>query len=85
MSVKDISDELVCKAIHQFKKTGDLWPYVLLQKWTGQPEKVCYRAMERAQRHGLIEVGVSLRCGWLSEKGLALLTKPTKLKETSNP
>lgn len=50
-----------------------VWPYEILAQWTGEPEKVCYRAIERASERGLIEYGVSLRTGWLSEKGKALL------------
>ena len=50
-----------------------VWPYEAIAKATGQPEKVCYAACERAYRDGLIEYGVSLRAGWLTEKGLALL------------
>jgi len=38
-------------------------------------EKVCYRAMERAESHGLIDYGVSLRSGWLTNKGILLLWK----------
>lgn len=51
----------------------DPWPYDLLAEWTGQPIKVCYRAMERAAERDLIEYGVSLRTGWLTDKGKALL------------
>ena len=32
-------------------------------------------AMERAYDHGLIECGVSLRTGWLTAKGEALLAE----------
>lgn len=49
------------------------FPYEALAASTGQPEKVCYRAMERAEKRGLIEYGVSLRTGWLTDKGKALL------------
>jgi hypothetical protein len=45
----------------------------ILKDGTGQPAKVVYRAMERAYSRGYIEYGVSLRSGWLTEKGLALL------------
>jgi len=31
---------------------------------TGAPEKVAFRAMERAERRGLIEYGVSLATAW---------------------
>lgn len=86
MATKDITDKQVCEAYAEIKKqTDDLmsrralliekhdWPYDLLMKMTGQPEKVCYRAMERAEERGLIEYGVSLRSGWLTEKGKELL------------
>lgn len=53
------------------------FPYQALAIETGQPEKVCYRAMERADKRGLIEVGTSLRTGWLSAKGKALLETAT--------
>lgn len=53
------------------------FPYEALAAQTGQPEKVCYRAMERAERHGLIECGVSLRTGWLTEAGHAVLAALT--------
>lgn len=65
-------------ALHEWA-TGNLtladrpWPYELLMQRTGQPENVCYRACERAERHGLVEYGVSLRAGWLTQKGKALL------------
>jgi hypothetical protein len=49
------------------------FPYETLAAETSEPEKVCYRAMERAERHGLIECGVSLRTGWLTEKGKGLI------------
>ena len=49
------------------------WPYELLAQRTGECEKVCYRAMERAYERDLIEYGTSLRSGWLTEKGKALL------------
>jgi hypothetical protein len=50
-----------------------VWPEVHLMNRTGQCEKVCCRAMERACRSGLIEYGVTMRSGWLTDKGKALL------------
>lgn len=74
MAVKDISDEQVCRAYRDAREGGfSRWPYDLLEEWTGQPMKVCYRAMERAYRHELVEVGVSLRAAWLTDAGKALL------------
>ena len=75
MARKDITDLMVCKAYQEARKPPilRLWPYDLLSEWTGEPVKVCHRAMERAVMHGLIEVGVSVRAGWLTEKGIQLL------------
>jgi hypothetical protein len=49
------------------------WPYELLMDRTGECFKVCWRAMERACDRDLIEFGVSLRTGWLTEKGEELM------------
>lgn len=49
------------------------FPYETLAAETGQPEKVCYRAMQRAERRGLVEYGTSLRTGWLTPAGKTLL------------
>ena len=74
MATKDLTDKQVLEAMRDSKATHfTLWPYELLAQRTGQTEKVCYRAMERADAHGLIEYGVSLRTGWLTQKGEALL------------
>lgn len=75
MSMKDVTDRQVCQAVADFRAAGlnGPWPYELLAQRTGQPEKVCYRAMERADAHGLLEYGVSLRTAWLTDKGRALL------------
>ena len=73
MATKEITDKQVVDAYLECSESGfSVWPYQLLSQRTGQPEKVCYRACERAERHGLIECGVSLRSGWLTEKGREL-------------
>lgn len=41
-------------------------------------EKLAYSACERAERDDLIEYGVSLRTGWLTDKGKELLIKENK-------
>lgn len=74
MATKDISDKQVLMAYMESKKEPRRCPSEILKEMTGQPEKVCWSAMERADRHGLIEYGVSLRCAWLTEKGFKLLT-----------
>ena len=73
MARKDVTDKRVCEVYQKLEKEMSKFPYELLAKETGQPEKVCYRAMERASDHGLIEYGVSLRTGWLTEKGRNLI------------
>ena len=76
MAMKDISDGLVCLAVYHYKQNFNkeaLYPYEYLQKWSGECFKVCYKCMERACDRGLIEYGVSLRAGWLTDKGKDLL------------
>jgi hypothetical protein len=77
VSRKDVSDidvviaVAICKAENTtgFKR----WPYELLSEITGECEKVCYRAMERAFKRGLLDYGVSLRSGFLTPEGKKLL------------
>lgn len=79
MATADISDRMVVKAYIRYKEIreedgySDQFPYDILVEWTGEPWKVCWRAMERAVDRGYIEYGVSLRTGWPTKKGLALL------------
>jgi len=87
MATKDITDLQVCQAYAKWRVLLDLeielrkrgrivrapYPYELLMQVTGECFKVCYRAMERAARRDLVEYGVSLRTGWLTDKGRALL------------
>jgi hypothetical protein len=80
MATKHITDIQVCKAYAEYRKliARDQWcnhefPYEILHRITGQPGKVCYRAMERAEMRGYIDYGVSLRTGWLTDKGLMLI------------
>ena len=72
MATKDISDIQVIKAYLEYKQTRH-FPYDILYRDTGQPIKVCYRAMERAEKRGYIDYGTSLRTGWVTEKGYGLL------------
>lgn len=88
MSMKNITDKQVVEAYLETKRCVDLiqkgagehyygyslYPYHLLKLWTGECEKVCYKAMLRAEDRGYIESGVSTRTGWVSDKGLTLLT-----------
>lgn len=74
MARKDIPDALVLFA-HMIARQSpfEVFPYDYLMAWTGEPFKVCWAAMERAYDHGLLDVGVSLRTGWLSDKGKQLI------------
>lgn len=67
----------VCQAVfaaNELRKENiHTYPYILLSQETGIPEKVCYSAMQRDYLKGFIEYGVSLRTGWLTEAGKALI------------
>ena len=84
MATKDITDRQVLEAYRDRNRGTIPWPYELLVASTGQPEKVCYRACERSCRRGLIEYGVSLRSGWITESGHNLLTTKGKNNATKS-
>lgn len=72
--IKRISDLEVVRAVDQYRSRRHRpYPYEDLAEMHGCPEKVAYRACERAFGNGLIDYGVSLRTGWLTDKGKALL------------
>lgn len=75
MARKDVTDTQVVTACRDYcAGDGTLrFPLFILMKRTGEPEMVCFRAMERAEGRRLIEYGVSLRTAWPTEKGLALI------------
>lgn len=82
MATKDISDLKVCMAIvaRNYLRDHNLtwldnYPRIdlILETITKQPSKVVWSAMERADRHGLTDWGVSLRGAWLIDKGHELL------------
>lgn len=80
MATKDITDRKVVEACVKLlsgeqREVGKCTGIIdLLQSMTGQSEKVCLRAAERAQERGLIESGVSIHWAWATEKGKELLT-----------
>ncbi|HYC30063.1 MAG TPA: hypothetical protein VEB42_14620 [Chitinophagaceae bacterium] len=80
MASKDISDVQVLQAYAAYNSGDNRWPYEILQEITGEPEKVCYRAMERAYERDLIEYGCSLRSGWITEKGKTVLAEQSEFK-----
>jgi hypothetical protein len=79
MARKDITDLMVVQAYAAWREQRDagdpdrLYPYQALARATGEHENVAWRACERADAHGLLEWGVSLKGAWLTEKGKALL------------
>jgi len=78
MSRKNIPDWLVCAAYVEAQKrhkatNNIVFALDILMQWTGEPEKVCYVAMERADDRGYIDYGVSLRAGWVTDEGAELL------------
>lgn len=89
MATKDISDLQVVQAYAEMKRqmnatreSGPHFEYAdeILERMTGQHPKVCERAMERAYGRGLVEYGMWLRGGWLTDDGKALLTSNAELK-----
>lgn len=87
MATKDISDLQVVQAYAEMamQHAGTAkrdYADDILARATGQPHKVCERAMERAHRHGLIECGMWLRGGWLTETGVALLKSAEDATDT---
>lgn len=73
MKRSDISDEAVCAAYTAAKARSDVFADgVLAERFPEAPAKVIYAAMERAHARGLVEYGVSLRAGWLTDKGVEM-------------
>lgn len=73
MQRRDISDVHVCLAyIESERLSRKTLPEEILCQWfPAAPFKVAWAAMERACKRNLIEYGVNLRWGWLTEQGLA--------------
>lgn len=82
MATKDITAKMVCAAYvkadtyRTLKAEYDPIKFAsdFLLEETGECEKVVERAMERAESRGLLDYGVSLRSGWLTDKGKELLS-----------
>ncbi len=73
MSRKDISDLQVVQAYADVSRCHGHQADVVLMETTGECLKVCLSAMERAERRGYVDGGVTLSSGWLTDKGRALL------------
>jgi len=73
MSRSDITDKQVCQAFSEWMKNRNEFATAILHRMTGEPMKVCHSACERAVMRGFIDCGVSVRSGWLTEKGKELI------------
>lgn len=73
MKRSDIPTEEVMKAYQEYRANHAQFPTEILMKKYNCPEKLVYSAIKRDYDNGLIEYGVSLRTGWLTEKGLRLI------------
>lgn len=81
MATKNITDEQVCRACCTAHASGSLRSIEVLMQMTGEPDKVCLRAMERAERRGLIESGISTATAWVTDAGRELLKQVSAAKE----
>lgn len=77
MAMKDITDRQVCEAVAERQQridNGDHAPASqVLHEKTGQPLKVCERAIERAARRWLVDWGTHLDAAWLTDAGKEFL------------
>jgi hypothetical protein len=83
MATRDITDKMVIEAYAEYAAgsagrtsfvEGEFeYPYDILMRKTGLSFKECWRACERAADRDLIEYGVSLRTGWITEEGKKLI------------
>lgn len=82
MATKDVSDyQVLCAVEEATKNSHSEWSYDILERETGECTKVCYRALERAHRNGLIDYGVSLRTAWITEEGKKFLEEVQRLTD----
>lgn len=78
MATKDINDLQVCMHARDMdiprraRKSGQHLIERLMTA-TGECEKVCYCAAERAVGRGLIDYGVSVRQAWVTKEGYELI------------
>ena len=74
MATKDISDYDCCvAATFGFGNGGSVRTGEALVYRTGQHEKVCERAIERAVRRGYLDYGINAWNAFLTDKGRELL------------
>lgn len=74
MKRSDITDVQVVQACIDFHAGTDRISGGLLMERTRAPRSVVLAAMDRAEKRGLIEYGVSLWSAWPTDEGWALFT-----------
>lgn len=72
MARKDVTDQMVLEAVKERAITGESLLQILMAR-TNEPEKVCWRAMERTLRRNYIDYGTSMRTSWITPEGHAYL------------
>lgn len=79
MARKDISDEMIVKALYQLtnpiRHCGREPFDETIARISSQPEKVVWRALERAASREYITYGTTLRFPFLTRKGFELAGK----------
>lgn len=80
MARKDVTDKMVVEAYIFCREHGDsALGYLMIS--TGEPLKVCWRAMERTLSRNYIDFGTSLRTAWVTNEGYAYLARMNKEQE----
>lgn len=80
---KDVPELRLLQVIRDRRAVPGLWrhfPHELLD----MPEKLIERKMEQLERRGYLDVGVSLRTGWLTEAGVARLRELEAVRGTTD-
>jgi hypothetical protein len=72
---KDIPDGEVLLAYERSSNENAPYPYIQLMEKYNCPFKVAYQKMQRLSDGNYVDYGVSLRCGWLTDKGKEALKK----------
>jgi hypothetical protein len=71
----DISTLIVLEAAEKAHSEKEMMTWQYIEQKTNAPEKIIYAAMQREDKRGFLEWGVSLRTAWLTVSGIAELEK----------
>jgi hypothetical protein len=75
MAAKDVTTLMVLETLADDRFTGRTTVLAELQRRSGQPEKVIFRALERDDSKGFLDYGTWLWGAWLTDKGRAELAR----------